>query len=331
MLSIEITTRCNLKCINCFAHDTGEKHSDISYEDAVKILEEGRELGFTELSITGGEPLLWKDLIKLLSYGKSIGYTYFFINTNGHLFNDEICKELSKFGDNLELSCTINGWEDEHDTVRGKGSFLKATAGIEVGLKHGLNIYVYSVVNKRNLNDIPKFTQFIFEEYKGVKSLIFIQLRGIEDDYYNVTHLKLEPNELIEMVKMVSYLSLAGYKVHILENSLATVVAKELDLKWFPESPEISRPGKIVVLQDGTITVNHSSHKSLGIYKTGVLTDVYQSNEYKKLTTDESKLCIGCKFKCKCRNAGKLRPSSKYHNVGDESIFYCQKVLELLK
>ncbi len=331
MLSIEVTTKCNLRCINCFAHADGMEFSDIDYDIAVSAINEGRELGYSLLNITGGEPFLWSRTIEFMSYAKSIGYQKFMLNSNGHLFTDKLCKELLVLGDGLDISCTINGSRVEHDSVRGTGSYDKAISGITRALGFGLNILIYSVVNRKNLYDIPKFTESIFKKFAKLRSLVFIQLRGIENDYYKVDGLKLEPSDFIEMVKMIGYLGLAGYPVFILENSLSTVVADKLGFKWLPGSPEISREGKIVVLQNGIITDNHSSLEDLGSYTDGSIKDIISSEKYKELTVVESKQCIGCNYLMLCRTSGKFRPSEIFHNTGDDSKFYCQKVLELIK
>jgi len=330
MVSIEVTTKCNLKCINCFAHSCKTIYSDIDYEDAVTILNEGRELGYTLMSITGGEPLLWSRTLDLMEYGKSIGYSEFLLNSNGHLFSNEICSSLVKLGEGLNISCTVNGFQAKHDAVRGNGSYVKALDGIEKALSYGLNILVYSVVDRENLYDIPQFTEFLMNKFKKIKSLVFIQLRGIDDDYYKVKGLKLDPSQLIKMVRIIGYLALAGYPVMILENSLSTVVSGILGLKWLSDSPEISRNGKIVVLHNGVITDNHSSLVNLGSYEYGRLKKVVSSTKYKELTTGESELCLGCEYLSLCRKSGKLRPSDSFHNVGDDSVFYCKKVLGLL-
>lgn len=330
MISIEVTTKCNLKCINCFAHADGKTYSDIDYDTAVSILNEGRELGYTLLSITGGEPFLWSRTVELMSYAKSIGYKKFIVNSNGHLFTEELCNKLLIFGDELDISCTVNGNRAEHDRVRGNGSYTKVIEAITMAIDFGLNILIYCVVSKRNLHDIPKFTESMFRKFSALKSLVFIQLRGIDDGYYNVDGLKLDPSEFIEMVKMVGYLALVGYPVWILENSLSSVVADKLGFKWLPGSPEISREGKIIVLKDGIITDNHSSLENLGSYFYGAIKETISSEEYLELTASESKLCSNCDYLSLCRASNKLRPSDEFHNNGDNSVFYCQKVLELI-
>jgi len=330
-VQIEVTTKCNLKCLNCFAHANSSELGDMSQYLAYEILEEAAELGFRQLSITGGEPFLWPYIIDLLDLAEKLKFTYILINSNGHLLSNELCKKLEQYGEKLEISCSLNGFIDEHERTRGSGSFNSTILGIETALLHNLNIHIYSVIDRKNLKTLPYFTDFILKKYPGVRNLVFIQLRGINDDYYKVEDLKLEPEEFIEMVKMVAYLSLAGKPVQILENSLSTVVANEFGFRWLPTSPDITISGKIVVLQNGVITVNHSSMKSLSTYQHNSLKSALSSDTYIKYTEEESKLCLECHFSDKCQQAGKIRPSSRYHNTGNESIPFCRKVLELIK
>ncbi|MGL1893225.1 MAG: radical SAM protein [Spirochaetaceae bacterium] len=327
MLSIEVTTKCNLRCINCFAHDSSHVFEHLGLKKAEEIALEGRVLGYKSISLTGGETFLWPYILGFLTYLKSIGYETILINSNLHLLTEELCNKLSKFTDLLTISCSINGFKDEHEIVRGIGSYDKVITGLKNAITYGLKMIVYTVVNRRNLYDIPKFTEWLFKQFPEIIDLVFIQLRGIDDGYYQVEDLKLEPKDLIEFVKMISYLSLGGYNVSILENSLSTVVAEMLGFKWYPKSPEISRDGKIVVMQTGVITDNHSSLEILGNYNNQSLKDVLESKEYRELCVDESKLCIGCKFISICRKSGKVRPSDMYHNTGDSDYYYCQKVL----
>lgn len=330
MLSIEVTTKCNLKCRNCFAHAEIIDHNHMAINQAKAIANEGIKIGYDSISLTGGEVLLWPHIFVFIAYLKEVGYKSILINSNFHLLSSDLCEKFIKYKDLITLSCSINGFKEEHDHVRGAGSFETVKKGLKVALKYALRVLVYTVVNKRNLYDIPRFTQWINKEYQGVDELVFIQLRGVDNDYYNVSNLKLNPREMIEFVKMISYLSLGGYKVHILENSLSTVVAKELGFQWYPKSPEISRKGKIVVLENGMITDNHSSLTNLGMYGDFTLKDILDSKEYHKVAVEASEFCNKCKFLKRCSDAGKLRPSDLYHNTGDNKSFFCQKVMELV-
>ncbi|MBN2617548.1 MAG: radical SAM protein [Spirochaetales bacterium] len=322
MLSIEVTTMCNLDCINCFARSGAINNEHIELHVAKNIAYEGIELGYREISLTGGETLLWPYLLEFIVYLSNIGYNYILINSNMHKMDAELGEKLLEFKNILTFSCSINGFKCDHDFIRGKGSFEAAVNGLKIGLNLGFKVHIYTVISKGNLYNIPRFSEWMFTEFKLIEGLVFIQLRSLDDN-------KLSPKEFIEFVKMVSYLSLAGYNVSILENSLSTVVANSLGVNWLPKSPEISRKGKIVVLQNLNVTDNHSSETILGKYQNN-LDEFLNQPQYLQITQNESILCKSCKFVSKCRECGKLRPSDRLHNVGDESIYYCQKVLELL-
>lgn len=331
MLSIEVTTECNLKCINCFAHAEIYSHSHMELDRAKEIALEGIILGYKTISLTGGETFLWPHILDFLKFLKEIGYRSVLVNSNIHLFTEELCNLLSGFGDFLTISCSINGFREEHDRVRGEGSFDRVLTSLKIALKYKLKILVYTVINRRNLADLPQFTQWLFKEFEFVEDLVFIQQRGINNNYYRVEDLKLTPKDLVEFVKMVGYLSLGGYRVNILENSLSTVVAELLGFQWFPKSPEISRKGKIVVLESGVITDNHSSLEVLGSYDSNKLEDVLNSEHYRALCIEESSECRDCNFITLCRKSHKLRPSDEFHNCSEGEGYYCQKVLTFIE
>lgn len=331
MLSIEVTKKCNLKCINCFAHANEEPHNHMSLNNASEILLEGRKLNYTHLSITGGEPFLWPHIFNFISYAINIGYQYIFINSNGHLLDDKICHHLSSYSANIELSITLNINKVEHDLIRGQGSYDLALEGLKTAINYNIPVSVFAVVNKRNLYKTPSFSKNIYNLLPKIKGIFFIQQIGLDTtNYYKTKDIKLQPKELIELVKIVSFLNLINIPVFMLENSLSTVVSKVLQLNSFPESPDITRKGKIVVLQNGDITFNHSSTLILKKYKKGILEEVLNSDKYIENTEKQSSICFNCTFSELCFNNEKLRPSDENHNTGNKDIEYCKKVLEEL-
>ncbi|MFU8794791.1 MAG: radical SAM protein, partial [Dethiobacteria bacterium] len=68
-LRISITDRCNLRCVYCMGEEGIEqlKHEDIlSYEDILKVVRAGAELGISKIRITGGEPLVRRGVVDLI-------------------------------------------------------------------------------------------------------------------------------------------------------------------------------------------------------------------------------------------------------------------------
>ena len=65
----EITCRCNLRCVMCYTdcfNTPDMLRQELSLREIVRIMDEIREAGCLELTLTGGEPLIRRDLPDLV-------------------------------------------------------------------------------------------------------------------------------------------------------------------------------------------------------------------------------------------------------------------------
>lgn len=55
-LWLEVTNRCNLECVHCYAEagPQGFRHDSLSFEEWISILTEARELGCRQVQFIGG-------------------------------------------------------------------------------------------------------------------------------------------------------------------------------------------------------------------------------------------------------------------------------------
>lgn len=68
---IELTTRCNLRCVHCFQeHNPGDV---LPTATALKIIELADSLGASQLVLTGGEPMLHPDFAEIYERARSHG------------------------------------------------------------------------------------------------------------------------------------------------------------------------------------------------------------------------------------------------------------------
>ncbi|NLM46623.1 MAG: radical SAM protein [Firmicutes bacterium] len=128
------TSACNLNCTGCWAAQYGHKNN-LSYETLDSICRQGKELGIYFYIFSGGEPLMRKkDLIRLCEAHQDC---YFFAFTNGTLVDEEFCQDLLRVA-NFTLAFSIEGDEAATDMRRGKGTYQKVIAAMDLMRKHKL-------------------------------------------------------------------------------------------------------------------------------------------------------------------------------------------------
>jgi radical SAM protein with 4Fe4S-binding SPASM domain len=106
-IKLKITDRCNLRCPKCdyWKYQTNQ---DLSTEGVKSLIDQGVELGLSNISLSGGEPTLRKDLLRIVRYGSSKGIKFGII-TNGTPLNAYANLELAKAG--------ITDWTFSIDTT----------------------------------------------------------------------------------------------------------------------------------------------------------------------------------------------------------------------
>lgn len=157
-----MTKRCNLKCVHCYAHAVEENKGidPISTEQAKVMIDDLAQFGSPVILFSGGEPLIRKDLLELSRYATSKGMRAV-ISTNGTL----ITKEKAKLFKDVGLSyvgISLDGGEEIHDKFRAvKGSFRKALEGLSYCMDEGIKVGLRFTINKQNYLEIPKVFQIL--------------------------------------------------------------------------------------------------------------------------------------------------------------------------
>ncbi len=88
--SIEITFRCNLRCVHCYISDySGD--GEMTTPEILRILDEIADAGCLWLLLTGGEVLSRTDFPEIYLHAKRRGFLLT-VFSNGVLFDDRIAK-----------------------------------------------------------------------------------------------------------------------------------------------------------------------------------------------------------------------------------------------
>jgi len=165
-LRIEITGRCNLRCLYCHAarlNNTVAISSELRIERILSLIDEAKTLGCTEFTLIGGEPFVNLDWPVIVE--KCGGDSVVNITTNGHFFNERTITKIRELPQIQEFRISLDGLAS-HDVVR-VGSNHKqvlATTAKMVSLFPERRIVVQTTCNQRNLPELLD----LYDELKGI-------------------------------------------------------------------------------------------------------------------------------------------------------------------
>ncbi|MBC7248369.1 MAG: radical SAM protein [Actinobacteria bacterium] len=153
-LMVEVTDRCNLRCRHCYLGDAGR--DDLAWDTLYGLLDDFDDLGGLRLMITGGEPLLYPHFAALNDALAGRTYRAVLI-TNGTLLKDTDLRYL-RFH---EIQFSLDGLQEGHEVLRGKGTFRPAMAALEEALAQGIDVSVATVMHRRNLHELEDLGELL--------------------------------------------------------------------------------------------------------------------------------------------------------------------------
>lgn len=160
-LYLEVTRRCNLKCPHCFNDSISNYKEELSNNDIKKIIDNFLKSGGKSIQFTGGEVFMREDIIDIVSYARESGIENILVSTNGTFSNESQINELADIVDEFFLS--IDGFETEHDILRGKGSFQKTTKTLELLAAKNKYINIYLSLTPKVFNYLDEYIEWLIK------------------------------------------------------------------------------------------------------------------------------------------------------------------------
>lgn len=156
------TAACNLKCTGCWAAEYG-KNTSLDYSVMEKIIREGKELGIYMYILSGGEPLVRKDdIIRLCEEHSDCMFLSF---TNATLVDEAFASEVERVG-NLAFAISVEGFEEETDMRRGKGTYREVMQAMDILRRHGVIFGFSTCYHSKNVDVVgsEKWVDFMIEK-----------------------------------------------------------------------------------------------------------------------------------------------------------------------
>jgi radical SAM protein with 4Fe4S-binding SPASM domain len=117
-LSLELTNRCNLKCVHCYteSHPGSGDQDVLTADDYLSVMKQAYALGCRVIQFIGGEAQLSRDFLPLLIKAHELGFQYIEVFTNLTRLSEDTLRFAAKNG--VRFATSVYSDEPEvHDAV----------------------------------------------------------------------------------------------------------------------------------------------------------------------------------------------------------------------
>lgn len=176
-IEIEVTTRCNLRCILCEHTYWNEPSTDMSFENFRKIVNQFPRLKW--IGLTGiGESFLHKDFLKMLSYVKSKS-AYVELYDTFYFIEGKVAEKLVELKVDRIFVSLDAATKKTYEKIRVGSDFERVINNVKnlIILKerkktHWPEIYFHFVVQKNNYLEMPLFIELVHSLTQGTNSAV---------------------------------------------------------------------------------------------------------------------------------------------------------------
>jgi len=179
-VTIEITLKCNLRCLHCYNFDRTEPypkervHEELNPPEVLALIDDVAKAGCMSLSFTGGEALVHPHLNDYVQRARSKGMIVN-LKSNGALLTAAKAQALAKSGLASANVSIYGGSPETHDPFTlVKGSFERTMQGIRALQDAGIFVRITFCLMKQNAHEVE--TIRALSEEMGVGILFDPQL-----------------------------------------------------------------------------------------------------------------------------------------------------------
>ena len=214
---VNITKRCNLRCVHCYAGSDGSPgEGELSTGEWMRVLEDLADFGCPVVLFSGGEPLLQPDIVELAGRAVELGMRAV-ISTNGTLITPGKAEELASVGLSY-VGISLDGDREVHDSFRGvDGAFERTMEGIANARNAGIKTGLRFTISKRNAGEIPAV--FDIMERENIPRICFYHLvyTGRGEELFEDTLTHEETRATVDyIIDRTAALHRSGRKIEVL-------------------------------------------------------------------------------------------------------------------
>ncbi|MFH0786473.1 MAG: radical SAM protein [Pseudomonadota bacterium] len=305
-----LTERCNLHCRHCYQEGIASPELSLpeirqvveEIDEMVKAWSKAYEIAFSpSINVTGGEPFFRSDLFEILEVMGRKGFDLYLLS-NGILIDRERARRLA--GLSVKgVQVSLEGPEEIHESLRGKGSFSASLKGVGQLIAEGIVVTLNMTLSEINAGTIAEMVALT--KSLGVGRLGFSRLvpsgKGTELLPYLLSKEKVGDlykeifSRVSEGVEIVTGDPVAAQMDRFGDN---------VDLGSVPLGGCAAGLSGLTILPDGTVTPCRRLPVPIGNVKKDSLRELWVSSPVLESLRDRSRYqgkCGSCKRWAACR------------------------------
>lgn len=180
ILQIHPSLRCNLSCTHCYSSSGPAVRTALDVRVVCDVITDAAAMGYKVVSISGGEPFLYKELHNILVHAKSLGLRTT-VTTNGFFTGKERLNRLYGLIDALAIS--LDGIPEIHNKMRGSGhAFMRLEAGLKYVRKAEIPFGFIHCLTQRNWEHLLWVASFAAKSKACLLQIHPLELAGRAND-----------------------------------------------------------------------------------------------------------------------------------------------------
>jgi len=225
VLQIHVTRKCNLKCLHCYSSSGPTETEALDIADLKLAVSDAHALGYTFVTLSGGEPFLYPDLAEILTHAKGLGLVTGIV-TNGMFLDARRLNTLKPVLDLVVVS--LDGAPKRHNMMRANPAAFEVMAGKLPALRDsGISFGFLFTLSADNAHELDWAADFAVESGAAMMQVHPLEVevgRAAETDALA----GLEPDESVGVV--------AGRRAWEAQQRLGDAIRIIVDLR--PRAPQ---------------------------------------------------------------------------------------------
>jgi len=201
----EITLACNLRCKHCGSRAGAPRRGELSTSECLGVVSQLEAAGCELVTLSGGEPTLREDWDRIAQAIAARGMRINMVS-NGAYGSDADAGEVvrrARAAGMANVGISIDGPEQAHDELRGRGSFRRALSSVELFARGGVDVAVMTTVSRHNLPLLARVRQLAIDAGASMWRLQLAKPMGSMDDHRDLV---LRPRQMLELVPLLACL-----------------------------------------------------------------------------------------------------------------------------